>query len=221
MRLTLALATVASLFAACSAAPLEPRQGTDLSAIDCTGQIIVGNLVVRNPDQSTHLASFVKGDTDGQGRLKLTTKFNGVPSPASSKFAAQICTSYGYVTNGRRQENILTGFITPNNHRDKALTVAASGAGKPSSLVSDVKASSKFTRDSLHQWFHLYNNGTFYSLAYTGRESGNTAGFVYGPVSRRSSDSQDIFVEMKLDDNSQLIFDGSVNPFGYALELHP
>ncbi|CAD6901457.1 unnamed protein product [Tilletia laevis] len=189
MRLTLALATVASLFAACSAAPLEPRQGTDLSAIDCTGQIIVGNLVVRNPDQSTHLASFVKGDTDGQGRLKLTTKFNG--------------------------------FITPNNHRDKALTVAASGAGKPSSLVSDVKASSKFTRDSLHQWFHLYNNGTFYSLAYTGRESGNTAGFVYGPVSRRSSDSQDIFVEMKLDDNSQLIFDGSVNPFGYALELHP
>ncbi|CAD6893243.1 unnamed protein product [Tilletia controversa] len=207
MRLTLALATVASLFAACSAAPLEPRQGTDLSAIDCTGQIIVGNLVVRNPDQSTHLASFVKGDTDGQGRLKLTTKFNGVPSPASSKSPRRFAQA--------------TRFITPNNHRDKALTVAASGAGKPSSLVSDVKASSKFTRDSLHQWFHLYNNGTFYSLAYTGRESGNTAGFVYGPVSRRSSDSQDIFVEMKLDDNSQLIFDGSVNPFGYALELHP
>ncbi|KAK0521802.1 hypothetical protein OC842_006663 [Tilletia horrida] len=221
MRTTFAFATIA-------AALLGSATAYPLNGIECTGEEIVGNLVVRNPDGSTHVAAFVQGDSDTQGRLKLTTKFDGVPSPQYAQFAAQICTSgeYIYGKRGKRQaqqQDTLNGFISPNYHRNKALTVGAQtaggGAGEPRSfsLVSEVKADQKFTDTSLKQWFTLYNNGTFYSLAYAGREGGNTAAFGYSPVSRHDGD--DIFVEMQDVETSQL--GDFVNYYGYALELHP
>ncbi|KAE8250791.1 hypothetical protein A4X13_0g4380 [Tilletia indica] len=222
MRASIALATLATLIAGSIAAPLESRDF--LNAITCDGQGITGTLVVRNPDQSTHVASFIRGDSDSEGRIKLTTKYNGTPNPSNSKFVFQVCTSAAYIY-GRREEQTLTGFLTPYFHQNKAVTVGnqtSSGGQKyePTySLVSDVQASDKFTDTTLRQWFHLYNNGSFYSLAYTGREGGNTAGFAYGPVSRKAGDS--IFVEMKYQSDGQLNYDGFVNPFGYALELHP
>ncbi|KAE8226845.1 hypothetical protein CF319_g625 [Tilletia indica] len=220
MRTSIAFATLATLIAGSIAAPLESR--ASLNAITCDGRTVTGTLVVRNPDQSTHVASFIRGDSDSEGRLKLTTKYNGTPTPSNAKFVFQVCTSAEYIY-GRREEQTLTGFLSPYFHQNKAVTVGdktSSQNYEPTySLVSDVKASDKFTDTSLHQWFNLYNNGTFYSLAYTGREGGNTAGFAYGPVSRKAGDS--IFVEMKYKDTSQLNEDGFVNPYGYALELHP
>ncbi|KAK0567437.1 hypothetical protein OC844_000235 [Tilletia horrida] len=225
MRTTIALATIAAaLVGSATAVPLD--------AITCTGQEIVGHLVVRNPDGSTHAAAFVQGDSDAQGRLKLSTKFNGVPSPKYAQFAAQICSSNEYIYGKRdkRQnggQQTLTGFISPNNHRNKALTVTGSALSGSNSnsvfdVVSDTKASTtKFTNQAVNQWWTLYNNGSFYSLAYTGTEAGPTADPYFAPLTQRSADGQDIFVKIKSAGSGASDFPGWANYYGYSLELHP
>ncbi|KAK0547233.1 hypothetical protein OC846_004932 [Tilletia horrida] len=229
MRTTAILSGLAALLATSSAAPLDARG--PLNAITCTGQTITGTLVVRNPDQSTHVASFVKGDTDTHGRLKLTTKYQGVPAPTSQRWKFSVCNSAEYIYGGRKRDEEpesteYTGFLSPYNHPNKALAVGDNyrhdaSDGTEYDLVSDDKADSRFTYQSLTEFFSLYHNtsdtGDFYTLAYGGREGGLTAGFGYSPISVRSGNS--IFVRMKSVETGELAL--FANYYGYALELHP
>ncbi|KAL9938036.1 hypothetical protein V8E36_002659 [Tilletia maclaganii] len=225
----IAAATIAAFATASQAASIQSRY--DMYAVNCTGQFIVGTLKVRNPDNSLHPAAFVNNNVDSLGRPKLVTKFNGVPVPQDRQFAFQVCNSNEYNYGRRLAPSSKTGFLSPNNHRDKAVTLGnvthRATASDPYdqsrfSLVDDTKASqTKFSYQALRQFFNLYNNGTFYSLAFNGREGGLTAGFAYGPLSTKSSDGQSIFVEMQYSENPRLGLGGYIAPFGYALEIHP
>ena len=112
-------------------------------------------------DNSLHVASFAQGDTDKEGRLKLTTKYNGTPAPNYAKFAFQVCSSDEYIY-GKREEPESTqysGFLSPNGHRQKALALgdqvhagSDSFGGATYDLVSDVKAAKTFTQKSLNEF---------------------------------------------------------------------
>ncbi|KAK0547341.1 hypothetical protein OC845_004162 [Tilletia horrida] len=223
MRVTISIAALAAFVASSSAAALPERASCpSYNRIQCSGEYIVGKLYVRNPDNSLHLAAFA-----GSGK-KLATKYNGTPVSSSAQFAIKRCSNANINRRDleERQDHVITGFIVPNGHRNEALTLSSMSTvkdGEEYPLYADNLDVSCSNNLNTRQYFDLYVNqtasSTFYSLAWSGIPVGATPGGGYGPVSK-SSNGGNIFISEKYTENG-FNLEGFVNPFGYALELHP
>ncbi|KAK0547245.1 hypothetical protein OC846_004944 [Tilletia horrida] len=214
MRATLSIAALAAFIAGSTAVVLPERASCDSKhQIQCTGEVIVGSLQVRNPDNSLHVAGF-STDTVIDPAPFLTTKYNGVPTPSSRQFAFQVCNNILNPADSTLKTK--TGFLLPNGHRDKAVTVrnATTTVGHPAqALVSLPKQDSCFTDATEQQWWRLYPNG---SLAFTAATP--TGG--YGVITNGNSDKSNIFVSVEYTDAHGFSLQGLTRPFGYSLELH-
>ncbi|KAK0547339.1 hypothetical protein OC845_004160 [Tilletia horrida] len=219
MRTTLSVAALSALAASSAASVISERATTCSSAnrLNCTGQVLFGNLHVHKPDHSGPIAGFSKDSTLSPYPF-LTTKFHGVNTSYTRRFAFQVCDS---LTTDNGDDTVQVGFLSPNLHRSKAVSIDRTN-GTPDhpfqSLIDLPKHDTCLDGTAVQQLWHLYPNR---SLAITGVAPGSSVsgGYGFGPVVTSSSNGQNEFVGVQFTNKSGYNPDGLVNPFGISLVL--